>query len=84
MKIEPSGKHYTYIITDFDEKGFPINYDKKRFPRGFDAINVDCYGDGSLRQMFLSKADDWITIENKPDIEKIVSFIEGSLGLARN
>jgi hypothetical protein len=84
MQIEPVGKHYTYRITDFDEKNFPINYDKEKFPKGFDTINVDCHGDGSLRQMFLSKGEDWITIEDKSDIEKIVQLIEGNLGLARN
>ncbi len=76
MQLEPDGKHYSYKILDFDEESFPVNYDKKRFPKGFDAINIDCYGDGKLRQMFLSKEEDWITIEDKSDIEKIVCFIE--------
>jgi hypothetical protein len=58
MEITPAGKHYAYIITNFNEKNFPIKYDKKRFPKGFEAINIDCYGDGSLRHMILSKSDD--------------------------
>ena len=84
MKIKPVGKHYTYIIKDFDEERFPIHYDKRKFPKWFDAINIDCYGDGTLRQMFLSKSDDWITVNNKSDVEKIVNLIEGYLGLVRN
>jgi hypothetical protein len=75
MKIELRGSHYTYVITHFDEKDFPVAYDKKRFPNGFDAINIDCYTDGSLRQMFLSKAEDWITIEDEAEVEKIVRLI---------
>jgi len=84
MQIEPAGRHYIYIITDFDKDKFPINYDKKRFPKGFDTINIDCYGDRRLRHMFLSGPDDWMTVENKSDIEKIVMFIEGSIGLKKN
>jgi len=79
MQIEPVGKHYTYRILYFDEKKFPINYDKKKFPRGFDTINIDCYGDGNLRNMFLSRENDWTLVTDESEIEKIVSFIEESL-----
>jgi hypothetical protein len=79
MQIEPAGKHYTYRILNFDSSKFPVNYDKKKFPRGFDTINIDCYGDGSLRNMFLSHESEWVTVDTKSDIEKIVELIEESL-----